>query len=173
MSASTPTNLRKQVDGAQPNADEIQDNNPQIIIEEKPGGDLASAVSFHDKLILSTSMGDIVIALQPELSPESVAYIHDVVQNGCDRCTFYRVEKPGIFQGMIKSKSIEPTNVKGKCPPEDRSKIQECPEHDKNCACHGPLMTKGMVGWAGGGTGPDFFIDTYHNPATHWGNQHT
>ncbi|KAI2493090.1 hypothetical protein MHU86_21438 [Fragilaria crotonensis] len=34
-------------------------------------------------------------------------------------------------------------------------------------------MTKGMVGWAGGGTGPDFFIDTYDAPATHWGNQHT
>lgn len=22
-------------------------------------------------------------------------------------------------------------------------------------------MTKGMVGWAGGGSGPDFFINTY------------
>jgi len=34
-------------------------------------------------------------------------------------------------------------------------------------------MSKGMVGWAGGKTGPDFFINTYEKPAAFWGNQHT
>ena len=34
-------------------------------------------------------------------------------------------------------------------------------------------MTNGMVGWAGGGTGQDFFIETYKEPAKWWGQQHT
>jgi cyclophilin family peptidyl-prolyl cis-trans isomerase len=34
-------------------------------------------------------------------------------------------------------------------------------------------MTKGMVGWAGGDAGPDFFIDSYAQPAKFWGQQHT
>ena len=30
------------------------------------------------------------------------------------------------------------------------------------------------MGWAGGSAGgPDFFINTYEQPAKHWGNQHT
>jgi cyclophilin family peptidyl-prolyl cis-trans isomerase len=171
ISVSTQKNRLKKLNNAHPNADGIQSHAPQRINKEI--GVDSNTITRHDKVILSTTKGDIAITLLPELSPESVAYIHDVVQTGCDRCTFYRVEKPGIFQGMIKSQSISPTSIKGKCPPEDLAKPQECPEHDKNCGCHGPLMTKGMVGWAGGGTGPDFFIDTYDAPATHWGNQHT
>jgi hypothetical protein len=34
-------------------------------------------------------------------------------------------------------------------------------------------MTKGMVGWAGGGTGQDFFIESYDEPTDWWGQQHT
>lgn len=34
-------------------------------------------------------------------------------------------------------------------------------------------MTKGMVGWAAGATGPDFFIDNYKAKADWWGTQHT
>jgi hypothetical protein len=30
-----------------------------------------------------------------------------------------------------------------------------------------------MVGWAGGSAGPDFFIYTGVEPATHWGHDHT
>jgi len=30
-----------------------------------------------------------------------------------------------------------------------------------------------MVGWAGGGSGPDFFIYTGTAPATHWAHDHT
>lgn len=30
-----------------------------------------------------------------------------------------------------------------------------------------------MVAWAGGGTGPDFFIDAYEDRADWWGTQHT
>ena len=34
-------------------------------------------------------------------------------------------------------------------------------------------MTTGMVGWAGGGTGPDFFINVFDKPVDWWGQQHT
>ena len=34
-------------------------------------------------------------------------------------------------------------------------------------------MTRGMVGWAGGGAGPDFFVYTAEAPATHWAHDHT
>jgi cyclophilin family peptidyl-prolyl cis-trans isomerase len=30
-----------------------------------------------------------------------------------------------------------------------------------------------MVGWAGGATGPDFFINTYKQPVDWWEHQHT
>ena len=49
----------------------------------------------------------------------------------------------------------------------------DCPDWDKDCGCHGPVMTRGMVAWAGGKTGPDFFIDAYTDPAEMWGTQHT
>ena len=39
---------------------------------------------------------------------------------------------------------------------------RKCPSHDPNCGCHGPIMSKGMVGWAGGSAGPDLFIYTAH-----------
>jgi cyclophilin family peptidyl-prolyl cis-trans isomerase len=34
-------------------------------------------------------------------------------------------------------------------------------------------MERGMVGWAAGGTGPDFFVDAYRRKAEWWGTQHT
>ena len=34
-------------------------------------------------------------------------------------------------------------------------------------------MTRGMVGWAGGSVGPDFFVYTGAVPATHWAHDHT
>mgnify|MGYP004300881927 CR=1 FL=1 len=37
---------------------------------------------------------------------------------------------------------------------------RKCPSHDPQCGCHGPIMSKGMVGWAGGSAGPDLFIYT-------------
>ena len=65
--------------------------------------------------------------------------------------------------------------IVGPCPPEFAAlPEQDCPPHDLHCGCHGPTMTKGMVGWAGGGTGPDFFINVYDDgPVDWWGQQHT
>ena len=35
------------------------------------------------------------------------------------------------------------------------------------------MLARGMVAWAGGGAGPDFFIYTAPNPATGWFHDHT
>ena len=91
----------------------------------------------------------------------------------------YRSEKDFLVQGRINcggSGAAPPRVVKGGCPagvPPDGKRA--CPPHDPNCGCHGPIMSKGMVGWAGGSSGPDLFIYTASRscavggcPATHW-----
>lgn len=129
----------------------------------------------EETLIIASKHGKIRIVLRPDLSEESVAYIREVVEeNNCRRCNLYRAEAPGILQGIIDGGANMKNRVtKAKCPPGFESKKQNCPAHDPQCGCHGPIMTKGMVGWAGGDTGPDFFIDSYERPAKFWGNQHT
>jgi hypothetical protein len=115
----------------------------------------------------------------PELSGESsVRYVANVValaaaassSGGCERCKFYRAEPGMLLQGVIahhpsssaaSSKEDDDVVRLGPCPIDDYVPKNECPKHDPNCGCHGPVMTRGMVGWAGGGSGPDFFIDTY------------
>lgn len=144
----------------------------------------------HGLLIRTSQIGDIRIAFRPDLAgPSSIQYIIDVVEaagaasktdgkvtnNGvaCSRCKFYRAEKQLLLQGVLKQNSIQSNTVKlGPCPEEVPPQLH-CPEHDPNCACHGPIMTKGMVGWAGGGEGPDFFINTFDRPVDWWENQHT
>ena len=79
-------------------------------------------------------------------------------------------------------KGPPPKVVKGDCPANvKKDNSRKCPTHDPNCGCHGPIMSKGMVGWAGGSAGPDFFIYTAHMSncavggcsATHWAHDHT
>lgn len=76
---------------------------------------------------------------------------------------FYRAEKQLLLQGIISEGAGAPRlKVElGPCPIENYQPKLKCPSHDPNCGCHGPVMTKGMVGWAGGGSGPDFFINTF------------
>ncbi len=129
----------------------------------------------EETLLLTTKHGTLRIVLRPDLSPDSADYIREMVETGtCTRCKLYRAEDKGILQGVMESKQANVKVTKGKCPPEYQDvKPDNCPEHDRNCGCHGPTMTRGMVGWAGGQTGPDFFIDWYPMPAKHWGQQHT
>ena len=148
------------------------------------GGGAAAGTgpSAADYITLKTPHGSIRIALRPDLSAESVAYVRRVVNTkSCseDSCRLYRAEEPGILQGVLKSGAdvqppLAPNRVFGTCPDEYKSDEQDCPPHDPGCGCHGPVMVHGMVGWAAGTSGgPDFFIDTYEKPAKHWGNQHT
>eukprot|EP00980_Cylindrotheca_fusiformis_P027827 scaffold22560_cov135-Cylindrotheca_fusiformis.AAC.38 len=146
--------------------------------EEKAvlGGDSSGGNSnMKESLVLATDLGDIRIILRPDLSSESVKYIHQLVAAGCERCKLYRAEQRGILQGIMANESVPPNKVKGKCPPEAATEdVGECPKWDPTCACHGPIMTRGSVGWAAGTPGgPDFFIDNYKSPAKWWGTQHT
>jgi cyclophilin family peptidyl-prolyl cis-trans isomerase len=141
---------------------------------------IVSSDSTKDKepaketLVLTTTLGEMRIVLRPDLSKESVQYVKKVVlYRDCPNCRFYRAEKPGILQGILKGPDVTLNEVKGSCPPGYESVPNDCPEWDKSCGCHGPVMTRGMVGWAAGATGPDFFIDAYKQPAKWWGTQHT
>jgi cyclophilin family peptidyl-prolyl cis-trans isomerase len=127
------------------------------------------------KLILKMRIGEIVIVLRPDLSSETVDYVQKLATTtgACERCMFYRAEKPGILQGVMAHSHVPVSSTKGSCPVGVESIRNECPPWDASCGCHGPVMTRGMVGWAAGKTGPDFFINMYAKPAFWWGTQHT
>ncbi|CAJ1934397.1 unnamed protein product [Cylindrotheca closterium] len=126
-------------------------------------------------LVLATSIGDIRITLRSDLSKGSVDYLIKLAEEGCERCKLYRAEPRGILQGIMANKAIKTNTEKGSCPPDVQDvAVGDCPSWDKNCGCHGPIMTRGSVGWAAGQAGgPDFFIDNYKQPAKFWGTQHT
>ena len=159
------------------------EDNPKSSTKTSFRGSSAAATNTStDFITLKTPHGNIRITLRPDLSPESVDYVRRIITSqscDADSCRLYRAEKPGILQGILKSGAdvqspIAPNKVFGTCPEEYKSIKQDCPPHDPNCGCHGPIMVHGMVGWAAGTAGgPDFFINTYEKPAKHWGNQHT
>ena len=119
--------------------------------------DRTKATAGSDSSItLQTPHGSIVITLRPDLSPESTQYIHSLLNSkSCtpQSCRLYRAEKPGILQGILKSGDddavervvgvVKPNAVFGRCPDEYKDVKQDCPEHDRNCGCHGPIMVKG------------------------------
>jgi hypothetical protein len=153
-------------------------NNNNIIIDPHQKAvvfDSAPSIPKKETLVLTIAdVGVIRIVLRPDLSQESVDYIRATVQTGCKRCSLYRAEKPGILQGIVAAADDSHVTKKGSCPAGDESSTKnDCPAWDQNCACHGPIMTRGMVAWAAGGTGPDFFMDAYPSKATWWGTQHT
>lgn len=116
-------------------------------------------------LTLETSQGNIVIELRPNQALESVQYIKKLLDSPkpCKGCRFYRAEQRGILQGILHKEDVPANEVLGKCP-------DDVEETEK---CHGPMMKKGMVGWAAGEGGPDFFIDNYDRLADWWGHDHT
>jgi len=149
--------------------------------KKEPKESNAEIIPKPKYLVLVTKEGNIKITLRPDLSQGSVEYIYKLVGsyggNGqrCMHCNFYRAEKPGILQGIMEHKGKVPVNsVRGSCPPGAEGVANDCPEWDKQCGCHGPVMTRGAVAWAAGDSGgPDFFINAYPNPADWWGTQHT
>ena len=174
-----------------------------IIKEESPptnNGDDDNNKYSASTLLIHTKLGDITIHFTPEYSGmSSIQYIIDVVHNAaatakvidyasrvraaveCQQCKFYRAETSLLLQGIIAYHSpILPSSTTvnlGPCPiinaNYDIPNTKGCPPHDPNCGCHGPIMTRGMVGWAGGKAGPDFFIVTHATPVEWWENQHT
>ena len=121
---------------------------------------------------------NIAIKLRPEFSPEGAEYIRKICLDA-GKGAFYRAEVGFLLQGELRGATTDVIDKKGPCPkgvdPDIyRNSGRECFSHDPNCGCHGPMMTKGMVGWAGGaGGGPHFFIYMGSNPARDWLHDHT
>ncbi|KAK3267363.1 hypothetical protein CYMTET_24073 [Cymbomonas tetramitiformis] len=156
----------------------INDADPFVGVSHevrKGSGSVTSDVKF---VTIHVPQGTIRIRLLPELSRSSVDYVVNVAQqNKCAssrECKFYRAEPTFLLQGNMKTQ-LPPNRQLGPCPAEfaGKPRATACPAHDPNCGCHGPIMVPGQVGWAGGGSGPDFFIYTGQGPATHWNNDHT
>lgn len=163
--------LQQQQGGATPNVNNINKDTDQ---QQRK----SSTSTEEETLVISTQIGDLHIVLRSDLSPESVEYIQQLAATAptatCHNCRFYRAEKPGILQGNLDGQPQIPlATVKGRCPMGSETVANDCPAWDAQCGCHGPVMTRGMVAWAAGATGPDFFIDAYQRPATWWGTQHT
>jgi len=153
-----------------------KDNPPK----RKPIGDNDDTVINTNKVTLVlTKVGSIDIELRSDLSKSSVQYIHQIIASAdkCTNCRLYRAEKPGILQGTLIKENVPPNQHLGDCPKEYEYialNTKNCPKSDPiNCGCHGPIMTRGMVGWTAGGAGPDFFINLYRDEADWWENQHT
>ena len=91
------------------------------------------------------------LRLLPEWSNSSVAFMKHAADVGCSG-ELYRSEKDFLVQGRINcAGGAIPKVVKGTCPPGVKvDASRQCPSHDPQCGCHGPIMSKGMVGWAGG-----------------------
>ena len=112
------------------------------------------------------------IRLRPDWSPNSAAWARRVAGSGAcgPWCTFYRAEPVpknwavegfygppyALLQGGLRSGP--PT---GSIP----DNVADAPD-ERNY----PVMRRGMVAWAGGGLGPDFFIALGDHPE--WGNGH-
>lgn len=112
------------------------------------------------------------ITLRPDLSASSADFWREAATLDC-RGQIYRSEG-FLMQGRIACAGLKTKVVKGSCPQGVKpDSSRRCPAHDPQCGCHGPIMTPGMVGWAGGGTGPDFFVYTGQGPASHWAHDHT
>jgi hypothetical protein len=104
-------------------------------------------------IALQTAEGPLRIRLHPDWSAGSVAYARRVARHGlCTaKCVFYRAEPGFLLQGALHAviKANNETRTRGR----------------------GVAMERGDVAWAGGFSGPDFFITHVRVPG--FGASHT
>mmetsp|Transcript_17183 Transcript_17183/g.32829 ORF Transcript_17183/g.32829 Transcript_17183/m.32829 type:complete len:227 (-) Transcript_17183:372-1052(-) len=157
---------------------DIHDGDPFVGVSLHERAQAADGVWPQPIVKIQLPQGSIRIRLLPNLAQSSVDFVLRVAkQDRCSssrECKFYRAERNFLLQGSMRSQ-VQPNTQLGVCPPEfvGAPRSSPCPSHDPDCGCHGPVMVPGMVGWAGGGAGPDFFIYAGDGPATHWNNDHT
>ena len=144
-----------------------------LSIPEVASGPASVRLTFHSSAWPAEKA--VTLRLLPQYAAKSVEFLQEAASAGCQG-ELYRVEKTFLIQGRIACKpGVTHTKVdKGPCPlGVDIDASRQCPPHDPRCGCHGPIMSRGMVGWAGGSAGPDFFIYSGQQPATHWAHDHT
>jgi hypothetical protein len=133
----------------------------------------AVAAMADGEVVLHTELRrSIRLSLLPHLSESSVAYVRSAAAAGCYG-NFTRAEPYLVQVGEVACTAPAMDVTKGACPPDARVSSQGCPDDDPTCNCHGPLMSKGMVAWVGGGVAPYFFVYTGDELAEHWGHTHT
>lgn len=96
-----------------------------------------------------TIHGNISITLRPELAPSSVRELqrmaNSLLKGHCLECHFYRSEANFLVQGVITSPGFYVATPRQPNPPQQS------------------VMERGLVCWAGGFGGPDFFINLVDN----------
>ena len=119
-------------------------------------------------LILETKLGDIRIVLKPDLSPCSIDYIHQLIeQKDCSKCNFYQAEdNQELLQGIMANDNVPVNRIKGNYPSSDII----APAAETTDDCHGPILRLGSVVCADGSAGgPDFIINNYYGDAVELG----
>jgi len=126
------------------------------------GGAFGEAVltsSTTPVLVWSTAMGQIRVQLLPELAPGSVrellrmGALLAVASNGhCSNCRVYRAERGFLVQGVLETAGAYVAVPRHPNPPQRK------------------VMQRGLVCWAGGGGGPDWFVNMVDQAG--FGDQH-
>jgi hypothetical protein len=155
----------------------------------------AEAEQTHDIVVLLVDLDNpaertwpthLRVRLRPDLSAASCAFIRAAARAGCGG-RLYRDEPRLLVQGKIDCAAVITVTEahrdamrlqrlveKGPCPAgATLDPNRKCVARDPDCGCHGPIVTRGMVGWASGGAGPDFFVYTGARPAEQWAHDYT
>lgn len=132
---------------------------------------------------LVTPAGDIRIRLREEACPRAAKFVLEVlrVAPSCSGCKFYRAEPvprlwgsldaPDSWNGgrwgppyALMQGSLMPSKAD-----EEGMKLPARPDADEGKLAH-PIIRRGMIAWAGGKGGSDFFIALATHPE--WGHGH-
>ena len=108
-------------------------------------------------LTMDSTIGKIPIKLLPELAPASIRELRRCVsimldQGHCMGCRVYRSEANFLIQGVIMSPGCYVATPRQPNPPQKK------------------IMERGMVCWAGGAGGPDWFVNLIDQSA--FGDDH-
>jgi len=115
----------------------------------RPSAEYVGAIAASDRQPGAAWSYDDLAAVPAGHQPDVSADTHAALCTSA--CAFYRAEPGFLIQGSLRA--LIPSNTLTQPGPK--------------------LMERGDVGWAGGFSGPDFFIYLGHQPAQHFGNSHT
>jgi len=109
----------------------------------------------------SGDLGALRVRLRPDLSASSADFVREAASMRCAG-SIDRADRAAVHArfACAAAGALPQTAVsRGPCPPGvPPDPARKCPSGEPQCGCHGPLLSRGMVAWADGGTGPDFFV---------------